>query len=71
MSIRFKSTVLKLEEKSRVTSGHTVNGEAVFNSENLGWFLLLEGSWEPLYGCSNKPDFQIGDRVTVTIEKAQ
>lgn len=34
-----------------------------------GWYMLLEGSWEKLYVGMDKPDFAVGDRVKLTIEK--
>jgi hypothetical protein len=34
----------------------------------LGWFILLEGSWESLYIGDERPQLEVGQRVVVTIE---
>ena len=53
----FYSRVLKLvEEKTR-------------RDQINGWYMQLEGSWESLYAGMEKPDFAVGERVKVKIEK--
>lgn len=36
---------------------------------SLGWFILLEGSYEKLGVGAEKPVMAKGDRVTITLEK--
>jgi len=68
-SLRFYSTVKKLEEKKRIVSGRKISDDEVkLETENLGWFLLLDGSWEAIYAGDTQPDFRVGQRVEVTIK---
>lgn len=57
MKIRIPTRVLKLEEKHIVISGKkNESGEATLVSENLGWFVHFEGSWEALFVGYDKPE---------------
>jgi hypothetical protein len=69
-AIVFYSRVLKLVNEQRtvrVVPAGDGNFEAV--KEDLGWFMLLEGSSERLHVGMEKPEFAVGDRVKVTIAK--
>jgi hypothetical protein len=67
--IKFYSIVKKVERKKRTVRGYmAADGKAHFDSEDLGWYLLLDGSWEYLHVGDEKPDFTVGQRVVVTID---
>lgn len=65
--IKFYSKVVKVEYKKRLKRAWRINDEIKTEEENLGWFMLLEDSWESLYLGDKKPDFEVGDQVEVTI----
>jgi hypothetical protein len=67
--IQFYSRVKKVERKSRLLRAWKVGDEIKMEEQNLGWFILLEGSWEYLYVGNEEPAFSIGDDVAVTIVK--
>lgn len=78
MTIKFFSRVKKVENKQRTVSARktgrkTEDGkdEIETQTKNLGWFMLLEDSWESFYVGTTEPDFKIGDAVEVTIRKVQ
>lgn len=65
--IRFETTVKRVESRSHIVRGYKKDGESVFDTENLGWFIVLTGSWEALYVGQEPPDLKVGDRVEVII----
>jgi hypothetical protein len=67
MKYIFHSTILKIEEKSRVVRAWKDGDDVKTDMENLGWYILLEGSREGLFVGLEKPEFMVGQRVTVTI----
>jgi hypothetical protein len=75
MSIAFYSNVKKIERKNRIkrawkTGPNKENIET--EKEDMGWFMLLEGSWEYLYVGNEPPkNLAVGDRVIVMITKAK
>jgi hypothetical protein len=79
MSIIFFSKVKNVEKKTRLigswkTGKKSEDGKDEIRTEyeDMGWFVLLEGSWEYLYiGHAPPEDLAIGDKVIVTIEKAK
>jgi hypothetical protein len=70
MSIQFKSKIKKIEHKTRIKSAWKEGDEIKTEEESLGWFMLLNGSWEYLHVGYEKPTgFEVGDAVVVTIAK--
>jgi hypothetical protein len=71
--IIFFSKVKNIEHKTRVIRAwKTGTGDVQTEHEDMGWYMLLEGSWEYLYvGDAPPEDLAIGDKVIVTIEKAK
>ena len=67
--IQFHSRVKKIEQKKRIKRAWKVGDDVRTEEEDMGWFMLMEGSWEYLYVGDAKPNFDIGDDVTVTIER--
>jgi hypothetical protein len=75
--IKFYSKVKKLEQKKELlrswkTGKKTEDGkdEIADETRDMGWFMLLEGSWESLYVGKTKPDnLEIGDSVEVIIRR--
>lgn len=72
---KFKTRVVKVERRSRALRStiavDPATGEktVVVDREDLGWFILLEGSWEMLYwGHQEDPNAVVGQRVQVTIQ---
>jgi hypothetical protein len=68
----FESKVLKIEEKTKTINYRPSDkpGEWTHDSVSLGWFVLLEGSLEPLRFGDEKPDdLSVGDTIRVTMEK--
>ena len=65
------SRVVGLEEHfvPAYVIGSGVGKEAQFVSKSHGWFLFLEGSYEALHVGFEKPAFEKGDAVKITLEK--
>lgn len=67
----FRSHVKSIERMSRVVRAYTRDGKTELEREDLGWFILLEGSHEKLYiGSDEEPTLKPGDEVVVVIRKA-
>jgi hypothetical protein len=43
--------------------------DAKFEVADKGYFMLLEGSYEALHIGFEEPDFKVGDRIKITMEK--
>lgn len=75
--IVFFSKVKNVEHKKRMvrawkTGKKLEDGKDEISTEyeDMGWFILLEGSWEYLYVGDTPPeDLAVGDKVVVTIAK--
>ena len=75
--IVFRSRVVKLESRERVASGRILDrnksataDNVELRTEQLGWFLALEGSYEAVYVGKEKPEgLEIGDVIKITMEK--
>jgi hypothetical protein len=67
--LKFYSRVKKVEEKKRLKRAWKEGDTICTEEENLGWFLLLEGSWEYLYVGIVEPEFKVGDEVSVIIKR--
>jgi hypothetical protein len=68
-SISFRTTVRKVEFKRRMRRSWKQGDEVLSDWEDLGWFILLEGSWEYLYVGRTEPPFKPHDTVTVVITR--
>lgn len=70
MSVRYKikSCVKSIEQITRVVGARMVNGQAVQETEDLGWFVCFEGSWERLHLGWERPTLTKGQQVEITIE---
>jgi hypothetical protein len=76
--MKFYTRIVKIEHRNRlVRSWKDANGDIQTAYRNLGWFLLLEGSYESLYCGAEEPvkengnRFQPGDEVEVIIRERQ
>jgi len=71
--IKFYSRVKKIEPKKRIFRGwKNAHGEEKFEYEDMGWFMLLEGSWEYLYVGKESPEgLSVGDEVEVVIKRKE
>ena len=67
--IKFYSTVEDVAERFRSEYVSGKYPDAIFRSVSMGWFLHLEGSYEALGLGPDKPDFQVGDKVEIIIQK--
>ena len=69
--IKFYSKVKKIEQKKSLVRAWKVGPDEVKTEhENLGWFVLLEGSWEFLYVGEVEPEgFQVGDEIEVILQR--
>lgn len=71
--MRFRSKVLKIEEKRRAVNG-TVHNRGMPDQymevkyESTGWWIVLEGNLAFHVGL-HPPEISPGDEVTITIEK--
>jgi hypothetical protein len=43
----------------------------MFELPNNGWFIHLEGSRESLFLGAEKPPFEVGDLIKISIEKVE
>ena len=68
--IVFTTKIAGVENKRRLLRGwKDKDGNDQFEYENLGWFIHIAGSYEWLFISHDKPDFEVGDAVRVSIEK--
>jgi hypothetical protein len=68
MVYKIPTKVIRLEQKSRVTRGFVVEGEAKCFREDLGWFVHFEGSYESLFIGKDRPnDLEPGTHVEIVI----
>lgn len=66
-----RTTVVKVERRSRVLRTRKVGDEVVSETEDLGWYVLFERSYEMLYaGHQTEPPFRAGEPVMITITGA-
>lgn len=75
MSIKFFTTVAKVERKQArryhagAWAGARSEAQASYDTIDLGYYLHLNGSHEALYVGDEEPEFKVGDRVSVTINR--
>ncbi len=63
------SKVISLERRYKRVHVSDIGADAIFEKQDLGWFVHLAGSWEALYLGEEKPDFIVGDQVKISITK--
>lgn len=75
MRLVFFSKIVDLSEREQITSTEVLDRQKPVSFDNvrvskkqLGWFMRLEGSRESLFVGEQKPGFEVGQRVRVTIE---
>ena len=66
MLYHIPAKVVKVEEKFEILRTEH-NGDQ--RKRSMGWFILLEGSWEYLHIGYSKPELSPGDRINITIWK--
>lgn len=67
--IAFYSRVVSVERRYKRVWVSGLGDAAQFKDEDQGFFMLLEGSYEALHVGFEPPEFKVGDRVKVTMEK--
>jgi hypothetical protein len=67
--IKFKTRVKRLERKKRLKRATKVGDSIKTEEEDLGWAILLEGSWEWLFIGEDDANMKVGDEVEVTIAR--
>ena len=69
MSFIYRSKIKKLDERKQILRGwKNAQGDAEFETQTLGYGLVLEGSREVLI-FDERPPFEVGDDVEVVIRK--
>lgn len=71
MKYSFYTTVMKVfnhHQVVRVDKSSTPGADPVAHTEDRGWFVHLNGSYEAIYLGESAPAMKAGDRVRVTIE---
>jgi len=66
--IAFYSKVVSIESHIKEVWVEGFGDKARFRHDNLGYFMLLEGSYEALHIGFDNPTFKVGDRVKIIIE---
>lgn len=67
---KIPTRVKKVEQKKRLSRAwKDSTGQTQTEEEDLGWAVLFEGSLEWLFIGHEKPDLEVGDPVTITIER--
>jgi hypothetical protein len=68
MTYIIPTRITRIEAKRRVLRGRMVNGQAVLDYEDLGWFVSFEGSHESLCLGPEPPKLTVGQEVNLRIE---
>jgi hypothetical protein len=61
--------VRSVDRITRLSSARKVGEDVLAVHDDLGWYVLLEGSHEHLYLGHEEPELRAGDLVRVTIER--
>jgi hypothetical protein len=68
MIIKFYSKIKRIEHRKKLVRAWKEGDQTRTEQEDMGWFMVLEGSWEALYIGSGEPEgLQIDDEVEVII----
>lgn len=73
MRYKILTTVKSVENVKQVVSGRKVKDadgqdETVLEYEDLGWFVVFEGSWEKLNFGTERPNLKKGQKVEIIIQ---
>jgi hypothetical protein len=60
--------IARIEAKRRILRGRMVDGQALLDYEDLGWFVSFEGSHESLCLGPELPSLTVGQEVNLRIE---
>jgi len=69
--IAFYSRVKLIERRMSRVYKEGTGENAKFREVDKGFYMLLEGSHEALFVGLEEPEFRVGDRIKVTMEKAE
>lgn len=61
--------VISVTEEEYAVRGRVVDGQAIIDKINLGWYVLFEGSHEKLFLGEDRPQLSAGDKVKILIER--
>ena len=67
MIYKFKTKVQKVERMQKLAKAWHDGEEIKTEYQDLGWYVLLEGSNECLHVGMEKPELEVGQSVTVAI----
>jgi hypothetical protein len=68
--IKFYSKIKELKPRQEISRAYKIGDDVKCETRDLGWFMLLEGSWEALYvGGSHPEGLEVGDEVEVIIRR--
>jgi hypothetical protein len=65
---KIATRITRVESKRLLLRGRIVNGETVFDYQDLGWFVSFDGSHESLWLGPEEPDLTAGQEVNLRIE---
>jgi hypothetical protein len=68
--IKFFSRIKKIEHVRKLKRAWKEGTEIKTEYDDMGWYVLMEGSWEALYvGNEEPPELKEGDEVEVIIQR--
>jgi len=68
--IKFYSKVKELAPREKLVRSYKIGDNVECEMRNMGWYMLLEGSWEALYVGTTQPEgLSVGDEVEVVIRR--
>jgi hypothetical protein len=68
--IKFYSKVKELSSRSKLVRSYKIGDDVECEMQDMGWYMLLEGSWEALYVGTTQPEgLTVGDEVEVVIRR--
>lgn len=67
--ISFYSRIVSITRREKLVYLDGFGENARFIGVDRGYFMLLEGSHEALHVGFEMPDFRVGDRIKITMEK--
>jgi hypothetical protein len=65
----WNSKITNLFQRKLKKYGGGVGADAQFTTDNAGWYITIGGEIT-LYVGEDRPEFEIGDSIRLTIEKA-
>lgn len=60
---------IRIEKRSRQIYVSGIGKDAIFHTQDLGWWLLITGSHEAIFLGEEQPDIQEGDKIRITLER--